>query len=72
METKEVDRIKELTEMIYNEHHEAIEGDDSQFPYTLVVILGLAIIMAAVMLVIFFAHGNTVVTETLGTHFQKR
>ncbi|NWJ45908.1 MAG: hypothetical protein HXX08_08520 [Chloroflexi bacterium] len=72
MEKLDSKRIEALGDLAFSEHHEHLETDDSQFPYMLLVIMGVSVVAIGVMLVLFFGLGNEVVTQTLGTHFQKR
>ncbi len=72
MEKLESDRLKKLEEMVSSEEHEILETDETQPPLMLFLIIGLVILFTAVMLIIYFAVGEQTVSQTLGTHFQRR
>ncbi len=72
MEKLESDRLKRLEELVSSEEHEILETDETQPPLGLFVIIGITIIFAAVMLLLFYTVSDQTVSQTLGTHFQRR
>jgi hypothetical protein len=63
--------LKSIGELVKDAHHEALETDSTGLPVMLFLIIGLVLISAVMMLLLFLTLGSQMVTNTLGNHFMR-
>jgi hypothetical protein len=68
------DNLKRIGELVRNPELEELDAEDidsAGVPSMLFLIIGLVLVSAAMMLLLFLTLGDQTVTNTLGNHFMR-